>query len=82
MLRFFCQPHYLAGALAFGGAIAPDNTVNANIGNQIASQVNTFVLAMLGKQEHFIFTQDTVYASYHDLGNPYGTVELTIYLLA
>ena len=70
MLRFFCQPHYLAGALAFGGAIAPDNTVNANIGNQIASQVNTFVLAMLGKQEHFIFTQDTVYASYHDRRKP------------
>jgi len=68
---------------AFGGAIAPDGTVNPNKGADIASRVDEFVLPMLGKQEDFIFTQDTVYNHpYHDLGSTYGTVELVIYLFA
>jgi hypothetical protein len=68
--------------LAFGGAVAPDNTVNADTGREIASRVNTFVLPRLGKQESFIFSNDTVYDAYHDLGNSYGNVAFTIYIFA
>lgn len=67
---------------AFGGAIAPDGMVNPNNGAQIASRVNNFVLLTLGKQENFVFTQNTVYVAYHDLSTSYGTVELITYLLA
>lgn len=67
--------------LTFGGAHAPDKTTNPNFGMEIAARLNSVVLLELGKQKDFIFTQDTVFASYHDLGSPYGTVELSIYLL-
>ena len=76
------QTHQAGLVLAFGGAQAPDGALNPDAGQKIAGRIDDVVLPKLGEQEHFIFFKDTVYDAYHDLGEPYGTVELIIYLFA
>ena len=68
--------------LAFGGAQAPNGALNPDVGQKIAGRIDDIVLPKLGDQDHFVFFKGTVYDAYHDLGEPYGTVELVIYLFA
>jgi|SRR5579875_939510 hypothetical protein len=76
------QAHQAGLVLAFGGAQAPNGALTPNVGQQIASRIDDVVLPRLGDQDHFVFFKGTVYNAYHDLGSPYGTVELVIYLFA
>jgi hypothetical protein len=76
------RTHQAGLVLAFGGAQAPNGTLRPDVGQKIASQIDSLVLSMLGEQEKFIFFKDTVYNAYHDLGEPYSTVQLIVYLFA
>jgi hypothetical protein len=64
--------------IAFGGAVAPDGTVNPSNGNLVAGRVED-VLRTLGK-DGYIFVGTVYQDPLHDLESNLGVVELQIYL--